>query len=242
MECRCKWCDGRCRPEYMPVLVGADRSHVDPLYGVEHSGNTPGSDTLIILDGAIIEELNFNYTQGALRDGFAANTSVGRFWRLYLRNVAGFLLHKTDKATYGDTWRVVLAENEDVLRQIGWQPNSVEMGFAAATIRSLSPATRRRLAVIGHGRHARRNATVSGRFSAQVQQLADHVHDGPWQRHLSSARDYSSDHRRDDCQSRLEQGGREEVSVWARAAACVRIERRLRDWNIHRVSGSRKTT
>jgi len=120
-----------CRPEYMPVLVALIEAMCDPLYGVEHSGNTPGGDTLIILNGAIIKELDFNYTQGALRDGFAANTSVGRFWRLYLRNVAGFLLHKTDKATYGNTWRVVLAENEDVLRQIGWQPNSVEMGFAA---------------------------------------------------------------------------------------------------------------
>jgi hypothetical protein len=101
----------------------------DPKYGVEHSGNTPGADTLIILNGPIIKELGFNYTQGAMRDGFLPNTSIGRFWRLYLRNVAGFLLHKTDKATYGNTWRVVLAENEDVLAKIGWEPNSMEMGF-----------------------------------------------------------------------------------------------------------------
>ena len=66
-----------------------------------------------------------------LRDGFQPNTSVGRFWRLYLRNVAGFLPHKNDKATFGNTWRVVLAENEDVLGAIGWEPNSVEMGFKA---------------------------------------------------------------------------------------------------------------
>ena len=103
----------------------------DPEYGVEHSGNTPGGDTLIILNGPLIKELGFNYTQGALRDGFLPNTSVGRFWRLYLRNVAGFLPHQTDKATFGNTWRVVLAENEDVLRNIGWEPNSVEMEFKA---------------------------------------------------------------------------------------------------------------
>jgi hypothetical protein len=120
-----------CRPEYMPVLVALVEAMCDPRYGVEHSGNTPGGDTLIILNGPIIKALGFNYTQGALRDGFLPNTSVGRFWRLYLRNVAGFLLHQTDKATYGNTWRVVLAENEDVLAKIGWEPNSVEMGFAA---------------------------------------------------------------------------------------------------------------
>jgi hypothetical protein len=89
----------------------------DPFYGVEHSGNTPGSETLIILNGPIIKDLNFNYTQGVLRDGFMPNTSVGRFWRLALRNIAGFLLHKTDKATFGNTFRVVLAENEDALAE-----------------------------------------------------------------------------------------------------------------------------
>ncbi len=120
-----------CRPEYMPILVALVEAMVDPDYGVEHSGNTPGADTLITLNGPIIKQLGFNYTQGALRDGFQPNTSVGRFWRLYLRNVAGFLLHKTDKATYGNTWRVVLAENEDALKSIGWEPNSVEMGFSA---------------------------------------------------------------------------------------------------------------
>jgi hypothetical protein len=120
-----------CRPEYMPVLVALIEAMCDPEYGVEHSGNTPGADTLIILNGPIIKQLGFNWTQGALRDGFMPNTTIGRFWRLYLRNVAGFLPHKTDKATYGNTWRVVRAENEDVLQQIGWEPNSVEMGFTA---------------------------------------------------------------------------------------------------------------
>lgn len=120
-----------CRAEYMPILVALIEAMCDPEYGVEHSGNTPGGDTLIILNGPIIKQLGFNYTQGALRDGFMPNTSIGRFWRLYLRNVAGFLPHQNDKATYGNTWRVVLAENEDVLAKIGWEPNSVEMGFAA---------------------------------------------------------------------------------------------------------------
>ena len=120
-----------CRPEYMPVLIAAIEGMCDPKYGVEHSGNTPGGDTLLIINGPIIQQLGFNYTQGALRDGFMPNTSVGRFWRLYLRNVAGFLPHKTDKATFGNTWRVVLAENDEVLKQIGWANTAEEMGFLA---------------------------------------------------------------------------------------------------------------
>jgi hypothetical protein len=120
-----------CRPEYMPVLVALTEAMTDPQYGVEHSGNTPGSETLITLNGPVIKELDFNYEQGALRDGFQANTTVGRFWRLMLRNVAGFHLHRTDMATFGGTWRVVLAENEDVIARIGWEPLSVDQGFKA---------------------------------------------------------------------------------------------------------------
>jgi len=119
-----------CRPEYMPVLVALAEAMADQRYGVEHSGNTPGGETLIILNGPVIEKLGFNYTQGVMRDGFQPNTSVGRFWRLYLRNVAGFLPHKTDKATFGNTWRVAIAENEQVLRQLGWKSLSRDMGFA----------------------------------------------------------------------------------------------------------------
>jgi hypothetical protein len=119
-----------CRPEYMPVLVALAEAMADPEYGVEHSGNTPGADTLIILNGPVVKSLGFNYTQGVMRDGFQANTTVGRFWRLYLRNVAGFLPHKTDKATFGNTWRVAIAENDDAVRAIGWKPLSVQRGFA----------------------------------------------------------------------------------------------------------------
>ncbi len=120
-----------CRPEYMPVLVALVEAMADPRYGVEHSGNTPGAETLIVVNGPIIRRLGFNYQQGALRDGFQANTSIGRFWRLYLRNVAGFLPHKTDKGTFGNTWRVVLAENEDALARIGWTTIAQDQGLAA---------------------------------------------------------------------------------------------------------------
>jgi hypothetical protein len=118
-----------CRPEYLPVLIAAAEAGCDPRYGVEHSGNTPGSETLITVNGPIIQELGFNFAQGALRDGFQANTTIGRWWRLFLRNVAGFLPHKNDKGTFGNTWRVVLAENEDALRNCGWEPLSTDFGY-----------------------------------------------------------------------------------------------------------------
>jgi len=134
-----------CRPEYMPVLIALIEAMADPRYGVEHSGNTPGAETLIVVNGPVIRRLGFNYQQGALRDGFQANTAIGRFWRLYLRNVAGFLPHKTDKGTFGNTWRVVLAENEDALRQMGWttiaQDAGVAPGESAVTISRFTGGT-----------------------------------------------------------------------------------------------------
>ena len=118
-----------CRPEYMPVLVALVEAMADPEYGVEHSGNTPGAETLITVNGPVTKLLGFNCEQGALRDGFQANTSIGRFWRLYLRNVAGFIPHETDKGTFGNTWRVALAENEDVLARVGWPNTAADMGI-----------------------------------------------------------------------------------------------------------------
>ncbi len=118
-----------CRPEYMPVLIAIIEAMADPKFGQEHLGHTPGTEVLITINGPIIKDLGFNYGQGALRVGFQPNTSIGRFWRLYLRNAAGFLPYKTDKATFGGTWRVVLAENEEVVAKIGWEPMSVDQGF-----------------------------------------------------------------------------------------------------------------
>ncbi len=119
-----------CRPEYMPLLLAMVQAMADPAYGVEHSGATPGGDTLIVVTGPIVRDLGFNFTQGAMRDGFMPNTAIGRFWRLYLRNVAGFRLHENDKGTFGNTWRVIVAENAECLRATGWDSYCVDMGHA----------------------------------------------------------------------------------------------------------------
>jgi hypothetical protein len=120
-----------CRPEYMPILIALVEVMADPGFGLRHTGNTPGAVMQIYLNGPIIKQLDFNYEQGVLRPGFRANISIGRFWRLYMRNIAGFLPGKTDKATFGGTFRCVLAENEDFIANIGWQPLSVDQGFQA---------------------------------------------------------------------------------------------------------------
>jgi hypothetical protein len=120
-----------CRPQHMPILVAIAEILVDPAYGVEHSGDTTGGDALIILNGPICRDLGFNCENGALRDGSPANSSVGRFLRLLLRNVARSLPGGGDKSTFGHTFRVALAEHELAAAKLGWRPFSVDQGFGA---------------------------------------------------------------------------------------------------------------
>jgi hypothetical protein len=120
-----------CRPDDLPVLLALAEVLIDPHYGVEHSGNTTGADAQIVLNGPVIRDLDFNHGPGALRDGSPANTTVGRWLRLFQRNVCGFTADEHDKATFGNSARVVLAEDEAALADIAWPPLSADFGFAA---------------------------------------------------------------------------------------------------------------
>lgn len=127
-----------CRPDDLPVLLAIAEVFADPHYGVEHSGNTTGADALVVLDGPVVDDLGFNHGQGAMREGTRANTTVGRFVRLFLRNVCGFTADEHDKATFGNSTRVVLAEDPATLAELGWPPLcsdfGIESGADAVTI------------------------------------------------------------------------------------------------------------
>ena len=118
-----------CRPEHLPVLIALTEILADPAYGAEHSGNTTGADALAILDGPNAAALGFSSGPGAMREGVHANTSVGRWLRLYLRNVFGFTADQHDKATFGNPTRTVLTEDHVCLTEIDWAPLSAEFGI-----------------------------------------------------------------------------------------------------------------
>jgi len=118
-----------CEPAHLPVLISAAQILLEPRYGAEHSGNTTGADALMIVSGPSSTDLGFNHGQGALRDGHHANTTVGRWLRLFLRNVFGFTSDEHDKATFGNSARVVLAEDMDALAEIGWAPLAADFGY-----------------------------------------------------------------------------------------------------------------
>jgi hypothetical protein len=136
-----------CRPEYMPVLIAVIEAMADPGFHIEHAGSTPGWEPLVVVGGPIIKALDFNYGQGVMRVGRQANTSIGRFVRLYLRNICGYRIPPGagDKGSIGCTFNVALAEDEDTAREIGWPTYGMDQGFdptdSVVTVRSVVAIT-----------------------------------------------------------------------------------------------------
>jgi hypothetical protein len=111
-----------CRPEYMPILLAVAECVCDPEFRIEDHGSTPGWEPLIVLSGPIAQQLDFNSGVGVMRVGRRPNTSVGRFLRMYTRNIAGLRIPPgdSDRAGIGNPFNVVLAEDEETVRDIGW--------------------------------------------------------------------------------------------------------------------------
>jgi hypothetical protein len=120
-----------CLPEYMPVLVAAVEAIADPEWRIQDAGSTPGWEPLVILSGPVVKRLGFNTAGGLMRVGCRPSATIGRFLRLYMRNVAGLRVPPgtTDKGSIGATFNVALGEDEDAVRALGWAPFRVDRGF-----------------------------------------------------------------------------------------------------------------
>jgi hypothetical protein len=125
-----------CRPEYMPVLLAIAEVIADQRWSLRNGGSTPGWEPIVIVSGPLVKELDFNAGQGVLRVGRQANSSIGRFTRLYMRNVAGLRTPPggtdgaLDKACLGLNFNVVLAEDPEVVNGLGWPSYGVERGYS----------------------------------------------------------------------------------------------------------------
>lgn len=117
-----------CRPEYFPILLTITEIMLDPEFRVADSGATPGWEAMIMLNGPIRDELGFNYKIGHQRPDCRPNVSIGRFYRLMLRNVAGFQIGSTDMSTHGQMFRPVIPENDQVCEEIGFKTVAEIMG------------------------------------------------------------------------------------------------------------------
>lgn len=122
-----------CRPEYMPVLVAIVECISDPRYRIHDAGSTPGMEHMVILSGPIARQLDVNTGQGVMRFGRQANTSIGRFLRMYIRNICGFRIPPGagDKCSIGQSFLVAMGEDEDSAREVGWPSYAQDRGFEA---------------------------------------------------------------------------------------------------------------
>lgn len=133
-----------CAPEHLPVLIAIAEALLDPVFRLEDAGSTPGWEPLVTVSGPRLGDLGFHSGAGVLRVGNRANTSIGRFTRLLMRNVGGLVgppHGEVDQAAIGATFNVVLAEDELATRGVGWPSLREEYGYSpddtTVTIRSV---------------------------------------------------------------------------------------------------------
>ena len=115
-----------CRPEYLPILLAIIEAVAAPDAGIEGFNSTSGQIPLIVLNGPIIRELDFNHGQGMVRARRQANMAVSRFLSLCLINIARLRLGETDMSVFDRNYIPVVAEAED---ESPWEPLSVDLGF-----------------------------------------------------------------------------------------------------------------
>jgi len=120
-----------CRPEYMPVLLAALETALEPiftLHGVVCT--TCFSSPIIVVNGPIARSIGMNSGMNVLGQGNRANATIGRALNLIIRNVGGGIPGDLDRSTLGGPGKYTFcfAENESDPR---WQPLAEARGVAA---------------------------------------------------------------------------------------------------------------
>ena len=120
-----------CRPEHMPVLIAATEAIGDPVYNLEQLGSTGGWNMFFVVSGPLAKRLGIEHGVGLVSRG--ANTALGRAMGLIRHNLAGHRPGEVYMGTFGYILPPVFAENEELLRAIGWKPYHVTEGFDGGT-------------------------------------------------------------------------------------------------------------
>jgi len=116
------------RPEYMPIIVAAVQAIGDPAFRLAVTGGSTHSfNTFYWVNGPLARQLGIESGQGLI--AAHANQAIGRTMSLIERNIAGFRPKETQMGTFGKLQSWVLAEDEEALKKIGWQPDHVARGF-----------------------------------------------------------------------------------------------------------------
>jgi hypothetical protein len=130
-----------CLPTYMPVLITAVETLLDPETNFGVWEVSVGSFAPFwIINGPIRHDVRVNCGQGALSPGDIANAAIGRAMGLIIKNIGGARKGIEDMGALGNAakYTQVLGENEE---ESPWEPLHVEHGFNKedSTITSFFP-------------------------------------------------------------------------------------------------------
>ncbi len=129
-----------CRPAYFPTVVAAVRAHLHEK-GNCHSttGTLSGASQIVVVNGAVREEIGIESGEGCFGPGFRANATIGRALRLVIRNVCRAIPGYLDRASFASPFRYsfCFGENESAS---DWTPLHVHRGLdvneSAVTVHS----------------------------------------------------------------------------------------------------------
>lgn len=121
---------GGCRPEYMPVLIAMTKAWAEPDFQAQNISSTTGSTPITIINGRIKGQLGINYRQSYGTPGYQSNTSIGRFWSMFKRNIMEMRIEiPTDMAAHGMNYLNTCGEDDEMCKTLGWKTLAEEQGF-----------------------------------------------------------------------------------------------------------------
>ena len=118
-----------CRPEYMPVLLAALKTALEPVFTMHGLlCTTCFSGPIIVVNGEIARRIGMNSGINALGQGNRANATIGRALQLIIRNVGGGRPGELDRSTLGGPGKYTFCFAEDESDPT-WEPLSVARGI-----------------------------------------------------------------------------------------------------------------
>jgi hypothetical protein len=118
------------KPEYFPVILAAMDGFVDKRFDLTHVQASTGSFTpVVIVNGPLAKELNFNSGIGMLGHGWRANSTVGRALRLSLLNIGQTWPAVNDMALTGRFEAYTFFTFAEDEAKSPWEPYHVSLGY-----------------------------------------------------------------------------------------------------------------
>ncbi len=115
-----------CPPEYMPILIAYTKAMMNGDFRKTLS-STHAWTPFVWINGPIARQLGIDAGQGEISS--PKNKKFGRFIDLAMINLGGYDIKKNRMGTFGYLSSWAMAEDEEALARIGWQPYHVQKGF-----------------------------------------------------------------------------------------------------------------